>query len=374
MASNYASDTAYAWWLMEFFWLILSNRPAFHTTYLAYPEIKSIPSAIKDSSINTTELDFTARDKASTLRICQFIKDHEISTLYLTDQPYFSWRYIAYRLAGVKKIIVHDHTPGDRPAIDGLKGFLKGMRNRLPLATVDLVMNVSPMMRQRSLLNGRIPPRKCISIQNGINVEPTYDRQTKRDGDLSIRSELGLPSDAIVLVTASRLHTYKQVDFAIQAFAGALSRTNRDLHFVIIGSGPDENKFRNMQETLENQDRIHFLGYRKDVAQILSECDFAVHCAKGEGFSLSIIEYMYQALPVLVPDTPSVCQALEHHKTGLIYPAGDLVSATSCLLELAENDNLRHSLGREAKATCLERYTIDQTRRQFTAALEAFGI
>lgn len=374
LASNYSSDTAYAWWLMEFFWLILSDRPGFQTTYLAYPEIRSVPEAIASSSINTVELDFTAKDTPHTREICQFIERHNIKCLYLTDQAYFSWRYIAYRRAGVEQIIVHDHTPGDRPAIGGIKGFLKALRNRLPMATADLVMNVSPLMRRRSILNGRIPSNKCVSIQNGIEVRAPEDALNTKNRDQSIREELSLPADAIVVVTASRLHAYKQVDFAIRTFVAVLSQTTQNLHFVIIGSGPDEEQFKNMRETRDNADRIHFLGYRKDVPKILADSDIAIHCAKGEGFSLSIIEYMYQKLPVLVPDTPSVCQALEHRKSGLVYQAGNLESATSSLLELVKNADLRQTMGQNAQNACLEKYTIDQTKRQFIEALDAFGI
>tara|TARA_R110000851_G_scaffold302714_2_gene460048 strand:- start:27822 stop:28967 length:1146 start_codon:yes stop_codon:yes gene_type:complete len=374
LASNYSSDTGYAWWLMEFFWLILAERPAFQATYLAYPKIKSVPPAIERSSINTIELDFNAQNKGSTKKICQFIKRNNIKFLYLTDQPYFSWRYIEYRLAGVEQIIVHDHTPGDRPEITGIKGLVKAFRNRLPLATADMVLNVSPLMQRRSLLNGRIPSQKCVSIQNGIDVKAPEDWLYTKNSEQHIRSELSLSADSIIVVTASRLHPYKQVDFAIQTFVGALQQTKRDLHFIIIGNGPDEDQLKNMRETRENFDRIHFLGYRKDVPSILADSDIAVHCAKGEGFSLSIIEYMYQKLPVLVPDTPSVCQALEHQKSGLVYQAGNLESATSNLLELVENDNLRQTMGQNAQDTCLEKYTINQTKRQFTRALEAFGI
>jgi len=374
LASNYSSDTGYAWWLMEFFWLILSERPAFRATYLAYPRINAVPPAIQKSSINTIELDLTARDRASTQKICRFIKSRHITCLYLTDQPYFSWRYLAYRLAGVEQIIVHDHTPGDRPSVTGIKGFVKALRNRLPMLTADLVMNVSPLMRRRSLLNGRIPSKKCISIQNGIDVPTRETERIPRDSESTIRSELNLPADAVLVVTASRMHPYKQVDFAIQTFVETLVRTARNIHFLVIGNGPDEDPLKSMREVRENPDRIHFLGYRNDVTQILAGSDIAIHCAKGEGFSLSIIEYMYQNLPVLVPDTPSVCQAVEHRMSGLIYQEGDLESATSSLLELVDDTNLRETMGQNARKICLEKYTIDQTRHQFIEALEAHGI
>jgi glycosyltransferase involved in cell wall biosynthesis len=374
LASNYSSDTAYAWWLMEFFWLILSDRPAFQATYLAYPKIKTVPPAIANSSINTIELDFTARNKTSTEQVCSFIKSNNIKCLYLTDQPYFSPRYIAYRRAGAELIIVHDHTPGDRPPVTGLKGVLKALRNRLPMACADLVMNVSPLMRRRSILNGRIPPRKCISIQNGIDTKATEKESVTDNKEQNIRAELGLPENAVIVVTASRLQAYKQIDFAIRTFVGTLSSTTCNLHFVIIGNGPDEDQLKNMPETLQNQGKIHFLGYRSDVPRILAGSDIAIHCAKGEGFSLSIIEYMYQRLPVLVPDTPSVCQAIGHRQSGLIYQEGDLESARSYLLELAENVDLRRTMGKNAHDTCLENYTIDQTRHQFKQALDVLGL
>lgn len=166
MVSNYPSDTGYAWWLMQHFWKLLSEicEKKGSDAFLAYPKITTLPESVSDSSIKPIELTVPWKSNRDFINVCKFIKEHNIRYLYLTDQPYFNFQFVVMRLLGVKRIIIHDHTPGDRPPVKGLKGLVKAARNALPWFTADKILCVSELMRQRNISNGRIPPYKCSVV------------------------------------------------------------------------------------------------------------------------------------------------------------------------------------------------------------------
>jgi len=371
LVSNYSSETGYAWWLMEFFWITISKYVnSSQKTFLAYPKVNEISENIYNSDIQTVALNFDLLIKATRNSILSFIKNNKITTIYFTDRKYFDTNYRFLRTAGVKIIIIHDHTPGDRPEIKGLKGIFKAWRNKIGLFTADAFLNVSPLMRQRSIKNGGIPENKCFSIQNGIKtLEPKQSNFTH-----SIREELGINKNAVVVVTSSRLHSYKRVDQAIKAFETATHRIEMEIHLLVVGDGPDEERLRDVASKCTSHKKIHFLGFRRDIKNILNESDLAIHCSQGEGFSLSIVEYMAACLPVIVPNIPSVCQAITHDKNGFIYRNNHLPEASNFIKKLSENTELRKKMGSDARSKVYSDFKLEHTLQQFEAVLSGLGI
>lgn len=352
---------------MEHFWVAIDGLASKRGVrcFLSFPKVSDISGRIRESNIKVVELDFDLKDRNKLRMVREFIEDHNISTIYFTDRPYYDFNYIPLRFSGVRTIIVHDHTPGDRPPVQGLKGLLKMFRNKLPYVTADLFLNVSELMRQRSLLNGRIPKEKCMVVQNGIPLRPI------RRNTSYIREELGIPKDAIVAVTTGRVHPYKRVDHIVRAAIKFLKENSKmDVYFLIVGDGPDLPKIIKLVQVNQMDARIKILGFRKDVWEILLDSDFAIHASLGEGFSLSIIEYMAAALPVFVPDIPSVSQAIDHMKNGIIYPPTDIVSLVNYLEYLSDRSDVIQSLGQNARKKVEREYNIDQCTDKFVSIME----
>lgn len=364
MVSNYPSDTAYAWWLMEHFWVLLAEAAQERggRTYLAYPKITAVPPRIAASSIQTVELPVLAEGQGEWMAAAaKFIRDNRITVLYLIDQPYLSAQYPALRRLGVRRIVVHDHTPGDRPPVSGIKGALKALVNAVPLWTADLILNVSPLMRQRSLENGRIPPHKCVTVQNGITPI-----QCDADTREATRARLELKSAATAIVSSGRAHPYKRFDFIVDC-ARSLQDLAPHLEFVflLIGDGPAMAELQSQVSRLQLQSRVRLLGFRQDVKSIICAADIAMHASLGEGFSLSIVEYMSAGLPVLVPDIPSVSQAISHGRTGIVYAAHDAPAAAVCIRDLIVDGASRQSMGQAAKRQADTEFNLDRCTADF---------
>ncbi len=96
-----------------------------------------------------------------------------------------------------------------------------------------------------------------------------------------------------------------------------------------------------------------------------------MHAALGEGFSLSIVEYMSSGLPVLVPDIPSVKQAIDHQENGMVYGKDDIHQAAHFIVELSRKPKFRERLSQNARIKANSLYTLDACTEAFQTACEA---
>ena len=366
LVSNYPSDVGYAWWLMEHFWTLIAEQFEAQggKAFLAYPSITELPESIRQSNIVAVEMAIQMPDTNQRKTIEQFIATHNIRHVYLTDRPWFNIDYAFMRRAGVRNIVVHDHTPGDRPSIGGLKGFIKSIRNRLPMICADSQLCVSELMRQRSINNGRIPATRCHVVQNGI--PPVEVGTTSHQ---SLLDNLDIPHDSKICITTGRAHPYKRFDFIIDA-AAALQRLmpENNLVFLLIGDGPAYSTLKEKIHQLQLDRQVRLPGFIANARDILGRADMAMHAALGEGFSLSIVEYMSAGLPVLVPDIPSVKQAIDHGENGFVYPKDDASSAASFIASLLKDEQTRQSMGLLAREKANTQYSLDNCTREFKNA------
>jgi glycosyltransferase involved in cell wall biosynthesis len=81
--------------------------------------------------------------------------------------------------------------------------------------------------------------------------------------------------------------------------------------------------------------------------------------------SLSVLEFMCAALPVLTSDLPSVSTAIEPGVTGVTYRREDVTSAAEALRRLVQDEEGRRALGAAAAASCRSQYTLDVMNKAF---------
>ncbi|MGW8267106.1 MAG: glycosyltransferase family 4 protein, partial [Longimicrobiales bacterium] len=325
-----------------------------------------VPDSVTEAGITPLFFHVPAGSLLSAARAARVIRKLEIGTLYLSDRRFRDPSYFIYRLAGVSSILSHDHTPGDRPEIRGVRRWAKAFLNSIGSITCDAWIAISPLMKTRAELNGVIPSSRCAVVQNGIDPVP-------RSGEIRLkaREELGLSERQFAIATVGRASFYKGIDFVVQVAAALRDAGRDDVVFFHLGDGPDLESFNTLAKDLGlGPTDFRFEGNRPDVRTLLPGFDAAIHASKGEGFSLAILEYMSAGLPTLVPDVPSVCQAVEDGKTGLIYQAGNVASASGCIRRLATDPELRERLG-QASAQAVDRhYSWDRTREEFNQLLD----
>jgi glycosyltransferase involved in cell wall biosynthesis len=360
--ANYPPDEGYAWWLMENFWVQLAAIGRLHglQPILAYPAAGVVPRSIRDAGIETLVQAFPGQGWGGFMAAVRLIRNRRIRVIYFTDRGFSSVLYAAFRLAGVRHIINHDHTPGDRPPIRGLRGFAKGLWRWLRPISCDVQVCVSPLIGKRAIENARIPERRVAVVQNGI--EPI-----RCDGDRAYAHRvLGISEDRPICITVGRANPYKRLDFIIDVARHTVFELGQEqMIFLHCGDGPDMARLRSLVTEGGLEDHFILAGRRSDVKRLLCSADVAIHAAKGEAFSLAVVEYMSAGLALLVPDVPSVCQAVRHEETGFVYPEGNTVAAARLLADLVHHPEKRSRIGAAAADEVRTYYSQAQMNQQF---------
>jgi glycosyltransferase involved in cell wall biosynthesis len=352
LVGNWPSGTAYAWQMIEKFWCALARAHPERRTVLCFPTLTTVSPALLAAGIEVIDFDF---DFSKPMELERFIRRHNIGHLYLSDRPYFSRVYRLLRGAGVQSITLHDHTPGERTVPKGLKRLAKAVAVRW--MGCDAYIATTPYVVERLRHVVGVPPERCHLAQNGTTANP-FSR-----ADSTVRAELGLPEDTLLVVSCSRAAVYKRIHDIIDA--AALVRTHSPyapICFIHLGDGPDLERFVQHVRQKGLQGSFRLLGARSDVPQILAGCDIAVHASQGEvGYSLAQLEFMAAGLPSVVADEPSVCGCIRDGETGLLFRSGSPESLAGQLVRLIDEAALRERLGSAARQAVLAEYDLRDT-------------
>ena len=368
LVANWESDVGYAWWLMENFWLTISAHFQ-HVNiecYLIYPKITKIPQSIQRSNIDVYQHDFRDHSINNLKKLTEFITINNIKYIYLTDSPSYSWIYLILRFYGIRSIVIHDHTPGERTRAKSWKKLAKSIIQRIPLITADHFLAVTDFVYNRLIDVSCIPQNKCSVVPNGIQPIDLAS------ADLFYAQKcFSIPDERIIVVSTGRATYYKGIDFFIHCADELINkRQYNNLHFLFCGDGPDIGEFKCLVAQLNLENNFTFTGKRTDVRKILPSCHIGFHASKGEvGYSLSILEYMSAGLATIVPDNPSTSEATIHNKTGLLYKSNclrDAIDMIICCLPL----NTRKTLSSLAVQAISEQYNIKLTNRTLITVLK----
>lgn len=119
-----------------------------------------------------------------------------------------------------------------------------------------------------------------------------------------------------------------------------------DVHLLILGTGPEEDKVR---ETAKSKQNIHFLGYqpKEETIPLIRGSDILIQPSLMEGVSSSLLEAMACKIPIIATNTGGNKEILEHDKTGILLEPNshekildkilDLLSNKKKAVKLAEN-------------------------------------
>lgn len=175
---------------------------------------------------------------------------------------------------------------------------------------------------------------KMSTIINGI------DLSRFRNAKDTLGEVLNKEAGVRYVVMVSRLEHPKDPVTLVRA----ISRCTPDIHGVIIGYGTLEKDVENEAKALGISDRIHLLGKRIDVHNLLKGCDLGVLSTHWDGFGLVAVEYMAAGLPVLTTDVDGLRDVVGNSE--YLFKTGDdktLASKISLLL----NDSDAHAKAME---------------------------
>lgn len=252
---------------------------------------------------------------------------------------------LAARLNGQPAVVMTRHRP-DRPRT----GWQRSLRGCWETALADGVIAVSESVRD-SLVAAGLPARMITVIHNGIPL--VARRHPHGSPPAADRS----PSSTII-GSVARLVPEKGLDTLLKATA-LLTREFPGLSLILVGDGREKSALTELSHQLGLTGRIHFLGFRADVEDIVAGFDLAALPSLSEGLPLALLELMAAGRPVVASRVGGIPEVIAHEDNGLLVPPGDPAALAAALRRLLTEEGLAARLGSAARATAEERFSAE---------------
>ncbi len=232
----------------------------------------------------------------------------------------------------------HSITEGGRP---------RELAYRLTDPLADITTQVSEAGKQRYIQVGAVPPHKIVCIPNGIDTSRFQPNPTVRQ---AVREQLGCTPDAFVWLTVGRLEPVKNHLELLCAFR-EVAAVHPHARLLIAGQGPLQAAIEQRIAELGLAERVHLLGVRRDIPDLLNATDAFVLPSLWEGMPLTLLEASATALPIVATDVGGNSEVVLDGKTGYLVPPQEAKALTQAMLRvmlLSENDRIAMGLaGRE---------------------------
>jgi glycosyltransferase involved in cell wall biosynthesis len=174
-------------------------------------------------------------------------------------------------------------------------------------------------------------------IYNGVDVQEFVPGSADR-------SRLGLPTTFPIALFAGDIRTNrKNLDTVLQALVQV-----PDLHLAVVGELKNS-PYPSLAKRLGLSSRIHFLGYRHDISQIMQAVDFFVFPSRYEPFGMVVSEAMATGLPVITASTVGAAEIVTPECGIVISDSEDASALAGALRTLTPDRDLRIKMGKAAR-------------------------
>jgi len=212
------------------------------------------------------------------------------------------------------------------------------------------VIAVSQYVR-KYLISAGVAEGRVKTIYDGILKPDAHSPST-------LRTELGFDSDAMIVGMVAIMRDKKGHEDLIEAARPMLAQRS-NLHFVMAGDGPWFEKIKDIVKRHGLADRIHLLGFRTDITNVLGGCDLFVLPTHQEALGQSYIEAMASGLAVIGTNVDGVPELITHGTNGLLVPPHDIKALRAAMTLLIDDARLRARLGGAGRLLTDSRFTVD---------------
>lgn len=222
-----------------------------------------------------------------------------------------------------------------------LRGF-----NRVVAVSADIA---------RELTASGVAARHVAIIDNGISVPqpPGHSRA-------EVRAEFAIPDDGRLIVQIGRLARSKRIDLLLQA----VSRLPQELQACVLlaGEGEQRGALAELAGRLGLERRVHFCGYRSDVARLLAAADLMALSSEREGLPIVILEAMALRCPIVATRVGAIPDVVSDGRDAWLVPPNDVEALCGAISD---------ALGRPEAAALRARHAYDRYLAHYSR--EAMG-
>ena len=223
----------------------------------------------------------------------------------------------------------------------------------------DKIICISDAEKQSALDKKICREDKLQVIFNGVDIE-SYEGGVH--GEIK-REELGIPEDAFVAGMVGRISPQKAPDVFVRMAKQVKDKVS-NAHFIIVGNGDQEAEIQKYAKDNNFLDSLHITGWVDNPMSYVELFDVACLLSRWEGFGLVLPEYMMARKPIVASRVDAIPNIICDGENGLLVEMDDVVGASTAVLKLYLNNNLKSKLIDEGLKTVYKKFDVQRMTRE----------
>lgn len=298
------------------------------------------------------ELNFF-KDSAALFKLRDFLKKEQFDVVHTHTSKAGIIGRIAGRLAGTPVVVHTVHGLAFHPYEKPWKNLLYKNLEHFAALFCDRIFTVAQAMTDQCVAAGVAPLEKFKVVYSGMDTQAFAGAE--RDPEL--RKKLGLPDDAVTIVTVARLFRQKGYEELMPA-AKVLLPEFPKLHFLFIGDGPMRPELEKQVEDMGASGRFRFAGLIPpgEVCRYLAQADLLCHLSLHEGLPRAAVQALAEGIPVIGYRLDGTPEVVIDDETGYTVPPQDCNAVVAAARKLLSAPELRKKMGEKGKALVIERF------------------
>jgi glycosyltransferase involved in cell wall biosynthesis len=342
----------------------LQRRNMAVSTCSLHTEKGVISDELEAAGIPCKSFDLEHRSRFSKLffqiQLFWYLKKHRFDVMHVHHIFVLRHCYYAARLAGIRHIVVTEHSDHEFREHAGLRKDGNRFGNLADKVTV-----IHGGMKKYFEQDLSVDAGNIQLVYNSVDTRIFHPGSSRID----LRKMLGLSPDHVICGWVGRFHAAKDIETLMRAFQQVVATAGKPVALVMVGDGVERDKAVALVNRLEIQDKVHFLGSRQDIPDLMRCFDLYVSSSEREGVPLVLLEAMATGLPCVATNVGGVADIIGS-ETGRVVPSKHPELLANALQELIDDDELRQQLGERAVIEVERKFRFEAMVDEFSRVLK----
>ena len=301
------------------------------------------------------EIEMNARFSLSAIRsLVELIKQRDIDIIHTHGYKSDILGLLAARISGIKSVST-PHGFGE-PSDLKLKAFIK--LGKYAMRFCDSVVPLSEQLLDEIKAAG-IAEKKIHFIRNAVDLKEVEQYRVKK----KVQDE---PDRKLKIGYIGQIIPRKKIDHILNIY-NQIWLENNNIELQLLGDGESRIEMEKLAAILPSANSIHFLGFRNDRLELLSQFDLFVMTSSDEGIPRCLMEAIAMEIPVAAYNISGIDQLVMHEKTGLLAEYGDQQALKMNWLKLLNDKEKASKLAHQGREFVSEKYSGQRMAVEYTS-------
>lgn len=291
-------------------------------------------------------------DLLSSLKLLMYLYREKFDIIHMHSACILP-NFVISLLSTPKKVFTEHVSPGATILFKNRKVFYTLFTN-----SFQTIISVSEFLKQKLIEVIKVNPKKMIVVHNGININKYNQSITPPHDLLDIVLE-----NTFVIGFIGRMENFKRPDLFV-TIASEIIKKRNDVFFIMVGDGSELEKSKQLVSHYGIDNYFKFLGFRRDIPNILKLFDALFFLSSGEAFGIVILEAMAMGVPVFAILEGAVSEIISHKENGILFDTTNPSLIAQHILEVLGEIDLIKKMKEQCKKDVQLKFSIESNARK----------